>query len=294
MAIPLAAAIPAVVQAAGSAANWLSQKSTNQRERQHQEYMYWLDRNNSLEDWHRQNEYNSPKAQMARLKDAGLNPNLVYGGSAGGAAGTASPVPSTPTGSTSSVAPRIDPSFASTGMSNYVDLQNKSIQTDNLRAQTNILNEEARLKGAQVVATLLGTDRARFDLGLQQEMRQYTLDAAKQSLRKLQGEADTALSENERRQATTSSSISEAATRILQMRSNMATSVLERKQIQQQLQNLKQDLRIKQADADMKSLGLNPSDPQWQRVLGEFIGGKEGLTEKAKGAWDAVKKWWKK
>lgn len=35
-----------------------------------------------------QNEYNSPKEQMKRLKDAGLNPHLVYGSGASGAAGT--------------------------------------------------------------------------------------------------------------------------------------------------------------------------------------------------------------
>jgi len=29
--------------------------------------------------WHMQNAYNTPKEQMARLKDAGLNPNLIYG-----------------------------------------------------------------------------------------------------------------------------------------------------------------------------------------------------------------------
>jgi len=32
-----------------------------------------------LEHYRRQNRYNSPKQQMARLKKAGLNPNLVYG-----------------------------------------------------------------------------------------------------------------------------------------------------------------------------------------------------------------------
>lgn len=29
--------------------------------------------------WNRSNEYNNPSSQMARLKAAGLNPNLVYG-----------------------------------------------------------------------------------------------------------------------------------------------------------------------------------------------------------------------
>lgn len=32
-----------------------------------------------LEMWNRSNEYNNPSSQMARLKAAGLNPNLVYG-----------------------------------------------------------------------------------------------------------------------------------------------------------------------------------------------------------------------
>lgn len=42
--------------------------------------------NKELEMWNRQNEYNSPKAQMQRYIDAGLNPNLVAGqGSSGNA-----------------------------------------------------------------------------------------------------------------------------------------------------------------------------------------------------------------
>lgn len=39
------------------------------------EYAYSKD----LEMWNRQNMYNAPKAQMGRLRAAGLNPHLVYG-----------------------------------------------------------------------------------------------------------------------------------------------------------------------------------------------------------------------
>lgn len=45
----------------------------------------------SIEEWNRQNLYNSPEAQMARFKAAGLNPNLIYGQ---GNAGNASSPPS--------------------------------------------------------------------------------------------------------------------------------------------------------------------------------------------------------
>lgn len=45
--------------------------------------------NYNLDLWNKQNEYNSPTAQMQRLQEAGLNPNLVYGSGAAGASGNA-------------------------------------------------------------------------------------------------------------------------------------------------------------------------------------------------------------
>lgn len=33
----------------------------------------------NIEQWHRENEYNSPQAQMQRYREAGLNPHLIYG-----------------------------------------------------------------------------------------------------------------------------------------------------------------------------------------------------------------------
>lgn len=52
------------------------------------------DRNNqwNLDMWNRQNEYNSPSAQIDRYKQAGLNPALIYGNS--GSAGNATSMPS--------------------------------------------------------------------------------------------------------------------------------------------------------------------------------------------------------
>lgn len=53
----------------------------------------------NIENWNRQNQYNDPSAAMARLKAAGLNPNMVYGtgsatgGTAGSVGGASAPVP---------------------------------------------------------------------------------------------------------------------------------------------------------------------------------------------------------
>lgn len=48
------------------------------------EYQY----EKNLEQWMRENEYNSPKSQMQRYADAGLNPNLIYGSGSSGNAGS--------------------------------------------------------------------------------------------------------------------------------------------------------------------------------------------------------------
>ena len=51
-----------------------AQRSANQANLELAKYSY--DKN--LEQWNRENQYNSPAAQMERYKRAGLNPNLIY------------------------------------------------------------------------------------------------------------------------------------------------------------------------------------------------------------------------
>jgi hypothetical protein len=51
----------------------------------------------NVEFWNMQNAYNTPKQQMSRLKDAGLNPNLIYGSNANtGVAGSIAPSKASP------------------------------------------------------------------------------------------------------------------------------------------------------------------------------------------------------
>ena len=101
----LAAAIPSLISAGSSAANALSQGATNRKTREWNEAMYQKQRTDALADWARTNEYNAPLQQMARLKEAGLSPHLIYGG---GANSISQPVRSTDTKSWSPNAPQID------------------------------------------------------------------------------------------------------------------------------------------------------------------------------------------
>lgn len=49
-------------------------------------------RKHNIKLWEMQNQYNLPVNQMQRLKEAGLNPNLIYGSSPSGASGAAGAV----------------------------------------------------------------------------------------------------------------------------------------------------------------------------------------------------------
>lgn len=71
--------LPPWVGAATSILDPVAQMVTNIGNRRFTEKMYNRQRQDALSDWQMQNEYNSPKAQMQRYSEAGLNPNLIYG-----------------------------------------------------------------------------------------------------------------------------------------------------------------------------------------------------------------------
>ncbi|WGL31323.1 DNA pilot protein [Dipodfec virus UOA04_Rod_931] len=68
--------------ALGNSAGLKQQQLANEGNMRLAQYKYEKD----LEQWKRETDYNSPKNQMQRFADAGLNPNLIYGqGSSGNA-----------------------------------------------------------------------------------------------------------------------------------------------------------------------------------------------------------------
>lgn len=77
-----------------------AQAQENEKNRQYNLQLAKMQNEWNLQQWERENEYNNPLNQMARLKAAGLNPNLVYGN--GAAQSTAAPSPSLTSGAPSS------------------------------------------------------------------------------------------------------------------------------------------------------------------------------------------------
>lgn len=112
--------------------NQLSQKFSRE--------MYDKQFEDNIKLWNMQNAYNDPRAQMERLRNAGLNPNLVYGGSSGGAAGTAGSIASTDHMPAEFRSAQF--TEAASSINQYFDLAIKQAQVNNLRTQnSNMFND---------------------------------------------------------------------------------------------------------------------------------------------------------
>lgn len=277
MPFPVAAAVIGGAQLLGQGINAVSQGNTNKRTRRHQIYMYDRQRADSLADWNMMNEYNDPAAQMARLRNAGLNPNLVYGN--GSVASDASMPRSSDTGSWNPQAPEVDlGSVAGSAFQAHFDAQIKEQQIDNLKAQEENIKADTLVKLSGNDVNNADVAKKWFDLHLDTDLRDISLETRKMMLRKLTFDTDRA--GNEANIAATNAatalaiqpdvielksqevargklSLQQAALDILGKELQNENSQYSNKQIQEAIENLKQDTRLKRIEADWKSGGFS-------------------------------------
>lgn len=265
----------------------------NKEDREWQEKMYGIQRTDALTDRDFQNNYNSPAAQMERLKAAGLNPNLVYGNGATteGATTRASTV-----GSYNPEKMNYDHVGRTLGNSleTYLDAQLKTAQTDNLTAQSKVAAQNELLTAAQIAKT--GADTAktqqdtatgRFQLGQSQELAQTVIEQAKQNLRNTQLTAsqidastsktlaDTSftLSQNERNQLLTAQSLAKGIYEVGLIRANTATTQAQKDHLRQQIENLKKDGTLKKLEIKLREKGVQPHDSVITRTIADLLSG---------------------
>lgn len=155
-------------------------KRTIQAQKEMQEYEW----QQNLALYNYNNAYNTPSAQMERLQEAGLNPNLVYGN------GSVS-------GNTSGQLPRYDASQpdyrgqqSQSGeflgaLSTYLDYATKTAQIDNLKATNEMIQE-------QTAGVEIENARRSFDLGLEEELRDSSVLSRWSNAYKSQAEYGTA------------------------------------------------------------------------------------------------------
>jgi len=142
----LVKSIPIVGPLVGGAIDAAQSRKNVKDTIRHQKEMAQTAYDNDLQMWERQNAYNAPTMQMERLKEAGLNPNLVYGTGAQG--NTSSQLPKYQ-------APRPDytqrrnPLQALGTLGTFQDVKMKNAMIDNVKERTLTETVNRALKAAQ-------------------------------------------------------------------------------------------------------------------------------------------------
>lgn len=258
-----AAIVQASMQTLNNAANIASTNRMNKKTRQFNIDMYNRQRADNLADWNMINEYNHPSSQMARLREAGLNPNLVYGK---GADNTSAAVSSADVKSWNPETPRF---AVATPFDNMYNFEMKQAQIDNLRVQNTVATQEAILKGAQtanVISNTATTDQQRKQA---EQLFPYSLNATIENIRKTQADTQFTLDQNQRAKVMQTYSIKEAISRLLNNESQRLTDKYQRSLIMGQMKNIEADMRLKALDENLKRQGIQPHDNMWFRILAQ-------------------------
>lgn len=133
----------------------------------------------SLNMWNLQNEYNSPTQQMARIRAAGLNPNLVYGNGV--------------TGNSSGSTPQYEPAKfnaptmqayrgwnlgISDAISQFLAYRTAKAQVDNMEAQNSLIRQQTATEATKQANIAASTSRSEFDLNMAKELRDVSVSSA--------------------------------------------------------------------------------------------------------------------
>lgn len=264
----------------------------NKEQRGWNEKMYDIQRRDALADWSMQNEYNSPAAQMSRLKAAGLNPNLVYGQGA-----VANNATAPRSASVESYKPMPIQFDSSSIIGQAYDTKLRQAQTDNLEAQRKVIEQDAALRAAQIIAVTKGasktdidTEQSAFNLQMARGLQDTTIAAAEANLKKTLADVDYTISQNERADSANAATLAQAAEAILRSRSDRETSAVQRRQLEEQIKAIRNDNRLKELDIELRKMGIFPQDPMWSRILGRIVGDPEKAYDNIKKDWQDIKK----
>lgn len=235
----LPAAISGAAGIAGQGISAITQAITNKKN---------YKRAQSMRDY--DNAYNHPKEQMKRLKEAGLNPAMMYGGSQSVQA-------------SSGTAPQAQaPQFDLGGIvGNMMQAMQMQAQTANLKE----VNENLKLQGQATKLENVLRDAKILEYDRKNKMQQSFLDTTLEGLKYKNQltQADIAyrLDENERRTMLTAQSLTKGVGEILQQDLQRAKTAAETKQIKAQIGILNSDQQIKDWEVQLSKDGINKTDP---------------------------------
>lgn len=268
--------------------NRKSQEQQNTADREFQYEMYGRQRRDALTDFRMANEYNSPEEQMNRLRQAGLNPHLVYGKGADMAAaqirGSSVPTGNQPAPK-AEFNPNLSGEFLQT-LATHAQLQQSQAATDNLHQQVELSKKEAILKEAQTSESLQRTARSEFDLKQADRLKDLVFEKAVLDNEAADTNIEFQIDENARRKLANTANVQKTMVEIQHEKLKMAKTDEERKAIQQSIDLLSHTKEVRILEEKLAAAGLRPSDPLYYRTL---MGLLNNVTERLGGSPNAFK-----
>lgn len=280
MPIPLAAPlIAAGSQAASSVLNAISTGVQNRKSRRFAEGMYERQKQDNIDFWRMQNEYNDPSNQRARLEAAGLNPALLYGSSSSGASGTAGSIQG---------AKALQPSFnpadfsgvgasGATAVNMMYDLEMKRQQTSNFERQNDVLAAEVLNKSAQTFKTLQEGKLGKLKYGQELKLNEISLEARREALRQMQVATDNMQSKELRSIEMHELDYKKGLEDIVYARIRNRLGSSQVNESKARIASLIRDSKIKDFEIALNKLGFSKSDPRYVRFLSTAA---EGIVER--------------
>lgn len=260
------AAIAAGASLLGTGGQIYAAGKMNRKTREWNEKMYAQQRADALADWNTQNAYNSPEQQMQRLKEAGLNPNLVYGT---GADTTAGPVRSTESKSWSPNVPDMSGigQAAAGGLQAYHDITLQQEQVKNMQAQRQNMELDSVMKGVEIAGKQVNNARSGVELAKATQLYDTSIATANERLRNISAMTDIAENTEARNAAMHAPNLEAAFQRVAKL-------AVDTKAAEVQLDNLKKTGQLQQLELNMRKLGLSFNDGVILRMIAQFAGGK--------------------
>lgn len=281
--MPILPFIPLIGAGIQAAANIFSNNANNNR----QVDIMNQQRAWAVEDWNKQNAYNAPAAQMQRFKDAGLNPNLIYGQS-----NTAAPVRSTESAKTQ---PNRYDGVVETmlqGFMSMYNLQKIQAEKDKIEKQTELMEAERRLKEQMTTGQKYKNYVSGSTLDTQVSFMEGRNKLLGAEIGKKLVDTEYTINQNERQNLLTANTLYQGVINALNSESQRATNHMQRMYLQAQIDNLKKDGTLKQLDINLKQKGIQPGDPAYMRIGAQILtdpaGAVEGVKKVVKSIGDMV------
>lgn len=245
-----------------SAKNRQSQIDQNASDRAYQQNLLRMQRVWAIKDRNYENTYNHPLQQMERLRQAGLNPHLVYGkGADMAAASTQSVSPS----NTKQQAPHSAPiSGLENIVSGFMATKQAQVSTDNLHAQGKLLE-------ANYLKTLVETESKTYDLHMKNMLQDLIIEQTKADIDKTKANTDFTLSENQRQTLMHSHNVAKTLAEITRINLANEQDPIRRQILETQLQLFKHTEKVNQAHAHLLSIGITPDSPWYAKMLTEAL-----------------------